>query len=129
MFNPVSTYRLQFHERFTLEDLGKLVCYFEKLGVKTLYASPVSRSVPGSKHGYDGVNPNQVNPEIGTTEQLKELAILLEEKKISWLQDLVPNHMAFHHHNEWLMDVLEKGKESEYASYFDHWNTNDGKIM
>ena len=36
-----------------------------------------------------------------------------------WIQDIVPNHMGFHHHNAWLMDVLKKGEDSSYRKYFD----------
>lgn len=131
MFNPLSTYRLQFHKGFTFKDLEHLLPYLKKLGIKTIYASPVFRAVPGSMHGYDGVNPNQVSPEIGTTEQLKELSKLLHNEGMHWLQDIVPNHMAYHYHNLWLMDVLEKGRQSEYASFFDiSWNTDSsGKIL
>jgi len=48
------------------------------------------------------------------------------------LQDIVPNHMAFDHRNPWLMDLLEKGPQSEYAAFFDSSFSSDfyrGKIM
>jgi len=119
MFNPVSTYRIQFHAGFTFHDLLKWIPYLHELGVKTIYASPIFSAVPGSMHGYDGVNPNQINPEIGTLEQLKAIAKQLSELGMSWIQDIVPNHMAYNHHNAWLMDVLKKGEESAYRRYFD----------
>ncbi|HRO41647.1 MAG TPA: malto-oligosyltrehalose synthase, partial [Flavipsychrobacter sp.] len=73
------------------------------------------------------INPHRVNPEIGTEEQLRNISARLNDSGINWLQDIVPNHMAFHPDNGWLMDVLEKGKESEYASYFDiNW---ESKLM
>src|SRR5688572_1098237 len=40
--------------------------------------------------------------------------------------------MSFHENNAWLMDVLEKGRGSEYAAYFDiDWNhpVYKGKLM
>jgi len=119
MFNPLSTYRFQFHQDFTFNHLERLIPYLQKLGIKTIYASPIFVAVPGSMHGYDNVNPSQVNPDIGTTEQLENLSKLLQSKGIAWLQDIVPNHMAYHQDNPWLMDVLEKGEESPYASFFD----------
>ena len=126
MFNPLSTYRLQFHEDFTFNDLEQLIPYLQKLGIKTIYASPIFTAVPGSKHGYDNVDPNQINPEIGTIEQLEKLSKLLQSKGLAWLQDIVPNHMAYHQDNPWLMDVLEKGEESLYASFFDIiWNAKN----
>jgi maltooligosyltrehalose synthase len=38
---------------------------------------------------------------------------------MNWLQDIVPNHMAFHPENAWLMDVLKYGRDSAYANHFD----------
>ncbi|MFD0764371.1 malto-oligosyltrehalose synthase [Mucilaginibacter lutimaris] len=119
MFNPVSTYRIQFHKDFTFANLEQIIPYLAKLGVKTLYASPIFSAVPGSNHGYDGVDPLTINPEIGTLEQLKDISKKLKQVGISWLQDIVPNHMAFHHHNKWLMDLLKNGPSSPYRNYFD----------
>ncbi len=101
----------------------------EKLGIKTLYASPVFEAVPGSTHGYDGINPHRINPEIGTEEDLRRISGKLREAGIGWLQDIVPNHMAFHPGNAWLMDVLEKGQASEYAGLLRHLWDVDEKLM
>jgi malto-oligosyltrehalose synthase/4-alpha-glucanotransferase len=119
MFNPITTYRIQFNKDFTFRDLEAILPYLHELGVKTIYASPIFEAVPGSTHGYDGVNPNQINPEIGTLAELKKIAAGLKELGMSWIQDIVPNHMAFHHHNLWLMDVLKNGDASVYRNYFD----------
>jgi malto-oligosyltrehalose synthase/4-alpha-glucanotransferase len=119
MFNPVSTYRIQFHKDFTFRHLDEIIPYLVKLGVKTLYASPIFKAVPGSSHGYDSVDPLSINPEIGTLDELKQVSKKLNDYGISWLQDIVPNHMAFHHDNAWLIDVLEKGPLSLYRNYFD----------
>jgi malto-oligosyltrehalose synthase/4-alpha-glucanotransferase len=132
MFNPVSTYRIQFHKGFTFHHLERMLPYLQKLGVKTIYASPIFEATPGSTHGYDGLNPHRINPEIGTEEELYGLSKKLAEAGITWLQDIVPNHMAFDPRNPWLMDVLEKGRHSVYAPYFDvAWNSSlfQGHIM
>lgn len=132
MNNPVSTYRLQFHKAFSFQEFEQLIPYFRKLGVGTIYASPILASTSGSTHGYDGVNPGRIDPEIGSLEKLRELSLALRESGIGWLQDIVPNHMAFHPENPWLMDVLEKGTQSSYATYFDiAWNSRlfHGKLM
>jgi malto-oligosyltrehalose synthase/4-alpha-glucanotransferase len=119
MFNPISTYRIQFHKGFTFRNFRKLIPYLHELGVKTIYASPIFEAVPGSNHGYDVVNPHRINPEIGTLEELQEISNELKQKEMYWLQDIVPNHMAFHPDNSWLMDILEKGPDSPYVGYFD----------
>ncbi|WP_461451943.1 malto-oligosyltrehalose synthase [Mucilaginibacter sp.] len=132
MFNPVSTYRIQFHQGFNFDDFERIIPYLEQLGVSTIYASPIFQSVPGSMHGYDGANPLQINTEIGTIEQLRLISKKLKKKNIGWIQDIVPNHMAFHPDNEWLMDTLKKGEESEYKIFFDQSLSSDlykGQIM
>jgi len=132
MNNPISTYRIQFHKEFSFNDFENIISYLKKLGVATVYASPVFASVPGSTHGYDGIHPHRINPEIGNEEQLKAIIERLRADEISWLQDIVPNHMAFHPDNKWLMDVLEKDRQSVYASFFDiDWDSQiyNGKLM
>jgi malto-oligosyltrehalose synthase/4-alpha-glucanotransferase len=119
MYNPVSTLRLQFHKEFTFDDFEKLIPFFSSLGVGTIYASPIFQAVEGSNHGYDVVNPHVINPEIGTIEQFERIIHQLRNNNIGWIQDIVPNHMAFHPSNSLLMDVLEKGPESKYAGFFD----------
>src|SRR5215217_7050945 len=99
MTNPISTYRFQFNKDFTFEDFEKLIPYLQKLGIGTVYASPILEAVPGSTHGYDGLNPHCINPEIGSLEQLKSISRQLTANKMQWLQDIVPNHMAFHPKN------------------------------
>jgi len=132
LYNPVSTYRIQFHKDFTFSAFEKIIPYLQKIGIKTIYASPIFKAVPGSNHGYDGTDPHVINPEIGTIKQLKNIEIKLNEAGIGWLQDIVPNHMAYQHDNAWLMDVLENGPQSRFSTYFDiDWNHKkfDGKIM
>ncbi len=132
MFNPISTYRIQFHKDFTFADLEKLIPYLQNLGISTVYASPIFSAVPGSVHGYDAVHPIAINPEIGTIEELYSLSGKLKEAGLGWVQDIVPNHAAYHTANVWLMDVLEKGEQSIYSSFFDTaWSSDlfTGKLM
>lgn len=132
MYNPATTYRIQFNKDFTFSHLEGIIPYLKKLGIGAIYASPIFEAVPGSTHGYDVTNPHVINPEIGTEEQLRSLTKLLRSAGIGWIQDIVPNHMAFHPQNQWLMDVLEKGVKSEFYSFFDIlWNSNaySGKVM
>ena len=119
MHNPVATYRIQFNKDFTFKDLEHIIPYLHQLGVSTIYASPIFEATPGSTHGYDVVNPLRINPEIGTLKQLENISKILKKFNIGWLQDIVPNHMAFHQNNTWLMDVLENGRRSAYADFFD----------
>lgn len=132
MFDPISTYRIQFHKHFNFSALEAIIPYLRKLGIRTIYASPIFHAVPGSVHGYDVLDPNVINPEIGTLEQLYAISRKLKEAGMSWVQDIVPNHMALYEDNPWLADVLEHGQNSTYARYFDiDWNHSacNGKIM
>lgn len=132
MKNPVSTYRIQFHSGFTFRDFERAIPYLDKLGVHTIYASPIFDAVPGSMHGYDSVNPHRLNPEIGTEAQLRAISKKLTNRGMRWIQDIVPNHMAFDPGNTWLMDVLEKGQLSPYARFFDiDWQSpvHEGRLM
>lgn len=120
---PSSTYRVQLHKEFPFEKLERIIDYLESLGITTIYAAPIMEATPGSMHGYDVVDPHTINPEIGDITQLKKLSETLRKKGMIWLQDIVPNHMAFHTRNFRLMDVLERGEHSSYYNYFDiNWN-------
>jgi malto-oligosyltrehalose synthase/4-alpha-glucanotransferase len=132
MFDPVSTYRIQFHKDFTFSHLMGIIPYLHDLGVITIYASPIFEAVPGSNHGYDVINPHRINPEIGTLQELEAISTKLRELGMHWIQDIVPNHMAFDPGNAWLMDVLEKGQASPFSRFFDiSWDVPafKGKLM
>ena len=106
MKTPSATYRIQFNKNFTFSDLDRILDYLHLLGISTIYASPVFESTPGSIHGYDVTNPHVINPEIGSLDEMKMLRHKLKEQGMTWLQDIVPNHMAFAAGNDRLMDVL-----------------------
>jgi (1->4)-alpha-D-glucan 1-alpha-D-glucosylmutase len=120
---PLVTYRIQFHAGFTFESAKAIAAYLADLGVSDLYASPIFTARTGSMHGYDFVNPKQINPELGGETGFEELLQELNQYQIGWLQDIVPNHMAFDSQNHMLVDVLENGSDSQYHDFFDiNWN-------
>jgi (1->4)-alpha-D-glucan 1-alpha-D-glucosylmutase len=119
MWIPSSTYRVQLNDGFTLTDLESVLDYLHELGVSTIYASPISTATKGSTHGYDVTDPLRLNPDIGTEDQLQRLSTTLHGLGMSWLQDIVPNHMAYDAANPWMQDMLERGPDSPYYAYFD----------
>jgi (1->4)-alpha-D-glucan 1-alpha-D-glucosylmutase len=130
---PSSTYRIQLNKDFTFKQLSGIIDYLQALGISTVYAAPILRSKPGSMHGYDVVDPHTIDSEVGQEEEFKSLSTTLRQKKMTWLQDIVPNHMAFDVKNKRLMDVLERAQYSPYYNYFDiNWKHQDedlkGKI-
>lgn len=116
---PLATYRLQFNTQFTFLDAEKIVEYFKKLGISDIYASPVFKSKNGSIHGYDVVDPLQINGQLGGQEAFNQLIVKAQEQHLGWMQDIVPNHMAFDSENRLLMDIFENGSRSKYYSFFD----------
>ncbi len=117
---PLSTYRLQFNRDFRFEDARQLVPYLYRLGVTHCYASPILKARSGSVHGYDIVDHNQINPEIGTEEEFRTLALELKGHGMGLILDTVPNHMGIGPgSNPWWQDVLENGRASAHANFFD----------
>ncbi len=117
---PTATYRLQFHRGFTFSDARAIVPYLAGLGVSHVYASPFFRAAPGSMHGYDVCDHNELNPEVGTREDFEALSAELRAHGLGLLVDFVPNHMGIERAlNPWWRDVLENGPASAYANFFD----------
>ena len=117
---PLSTYRLQFNNTFHFEHARRLVPYLQKLGITHLYSSPILKAREGSQHGYDIIDHNQVNPELGTEEEFRHLAAELKAHGMRLLLDIVPNHMGVGYgNNPWWQDVLQNGRTSIYADFFD----------
>ncbi len=117
---PLATYRLQFNRDFKFEDARRLVPYLHRLGVTHCYASPILKARSGSVHGYDIVDHNQINPEIGTEEEFRALSRELKAHGMGLILDTVPNHMGIGPGtNPWWQDVLQNGRASEHAEFFD----------
>jgi (1->4)-alpha-D-glucan 1-alpha-D-glucosylmutase len=132
---PSSTYRLQFHKEFTFRHAIELLDYLSRLGVSHLYASPILTARPGSTHGYDIVDHNEINPELGTPQDFEALVEALHKRGMGLILDIVPNHMGVGgKDNAWWLDTLEWGERSPHARYFDiDFKTNRrglrGKVM
>jgi (1->4)-alpha-D-glucan 1-alpha-D-glucosylmutase len=117
---PEATYRLQFHKGFTFRQAEALTGYFRALGITHVYASPYFEAVPGSTHGYDVINHNRLNPELGTREDYDAWTTALARAGLSHILDVVPNHVGVAtNHNAWWNDVLRYGPASPFARYFD----------
>lgn len=124
---PRATYRVQLHAQFNFEQARAAVPYLSALGISHLYTSPYLKASSGSSHGYDMVDPTQINPEIGTPAQHEALCSALADHGMGHLLDTVPNHMGVDDPgNRWWQDVLEHGLASPHAATFDiEWNPPD----
>jgi (1->4)-alpha-D-glucan 1-alpha-D-glucosylmutase len=105
---------------FTFKDTRNLIPYLAALGISHVYCSPYFKARPGSMHGYDVVDHNSLNPEIGTRRDFDELVETLRAHNMGHILDFVPNHVGIMGaDNAWWMDVLENGKASRFADFFD----------
>ncbi|MDP9240382.1 MAG: alpha-amylase family glycosyl hydrolase, partial [Actinomycetota bacterium] len=127
---PRSTYRLQLHAGFDFAAAGEVAGYLTDLGVSHVYTSPLLQAAAGSTHGYDVVDHSRADDELGGEQGRQVFAGRLRQLGLGCVVDLVPNHMsvAVPADNRWWWDVLARGQESEYASYFDiDWSR--GRIL
>jgi (1->4)-alpha-D-glucan 1-alpha-D-glucosylmutase len=116
---PLSTYRLQFNKNFTFKQAAAIVEYLKGLGISACYSSPYFKAVSGSPHGYDIVDYNKINDEIGNKKDYEKFVSRLSDNAMGQVLDIVPNHMAFSYDNKWLRSVLEYGRASPYSDFFD----------
>jgi (1->4)-alpha-D-glucan 1-alpha-D-glucosylmutase len=117
---PRATYRLQFHKEFGFADAAALAPYLARLGVSHLYASPYLKARPGSTHGYDIVDHDRLNPELGGDAAFADMVAALRQSGLGQVLDFVPNHMGVGGaDNPLWLDVLEWGPDSLYAGWFD----------
>ncbi len=136
-FPILSTYRLQLRGPssgfgFTFADAENLLDYFDELGVSHLYLSPIMTAVEGSTHGYDVTDPTTVSPALGGAAGLARLSAAARARGMGLIVDIVPNHVGIDkpEQNPWWWDVLQHGRSSEYASFFDiDWEVGNGRIV
>ncbi|EAR23430.1 malto-oligosyltrehalose synthase [Nitrococcus mobilis] len=117
---PTATYRLQFNRDFTFAQATQLVAYLHDLGISHCYASPYLKARSGSAHGYDIIDHTALNPELGDDQDFERFVGALHGHGMGQILDIVPNHMGvMGSDNRWWLDVLENGRASPYAEYFD----------
>lgn len=89
--------------------------YFEELGLTYLHLMPLFRCPPDNNDGGYAVSSyREVNPALGTTEQLTELARDLRLHGISLVLDFVFNHTSDEH--TWAQRAL--AGDEEYQNYY-----------
>ncbi|MGH9308531.1 MAG: malto-oligosyltrehalose synthase [Vicinamibacterales bacterium] len=117
---PVSTYRLQIHGAFPLGAAREVTAYLARLGISAVYTSPYFTASPGSTHGYDVCNHNEINPEVGGASAYATFTAAVKANGMGHVVDFVPNHMGIGTGaNAWWNDLLENGPSSPAAKFFD----------
>jgi (1->4)-alpha-D-glucan 1-alpha-D-glucosylmutase len=127
---PRATYRVQLTPDFGFDHAAAIAGYLARLGISHFYSSPVLQAAPGSTHGYDVVDHSRVNAELGGEQGHARLCRELGANHLGQVLDIVPNHMAIAgRHNRWWWDVLENGRSSRYATFFDvAWDPPERKL-
>jgi (1->4)-alpha-D-glucan 1-alpha-D-glucosylmutase len=107
------------HRGFGFRAAAAITGYLEDLGITDLYTSPYMRAAPGSNHGYDVLDHQQLNPELGTAHDHAAMCTAAREKSLGHVLDIVPNHMGIGSGNLLWMDLLENGPSARAARFFD----------
>lgn len=132
---PVSTYRVQLTPDFGFAAAAAVVPYLAALGVTHLYCSPYLQSAPGSRHGYDVVDHDRLDSDLGGPVAYLQLVEACAAAGLGVVLDIVPNHMAVsepEQQNAAWTSLLRAGRASPYASWFDvDWDSpdNPGKVL
>jgi (1->4)-alpha-D-glucan 1-alpha-D-glucosylmutase len=132
---PRATYRLQLSRDFGFAAAADLTSYLAELGISHAYCSPYLKARAGSPHGYDIVDHNALNPELGGAEAFETFCAALDHHGMGHILDLVPNHMGVGgDDNAWWLEVLEHGPAAPHAEFFDiDWSpvkqTLRGKVL
>lgn len=99
----------------TLSKLSERIPYFKELGITYLHLMPLFKSPEeNSDGGYAVSDYRQVNPALGTMQQLAGLSAELRQHGISLTIDFVFNHTSDEH--DWAMRA--KSGEAQYIDYY-----------
>ncbi len=97
-----------------LDGIRSKLPYLKDLGVTCIYLNPIFAAE--SYHRYDTLDYYEIDPHMGTKEDLRTLVSRAHTLGIRVILDGVFNHISSNHFL--FRDVLEKGRESQYFSCF-----------
>ena len=108
-----------------LKGIRDKIPYLKDLGITGVYLNPVFEA--HSNHKYNTRDYKKVDPHFGTNNDLKLLVQEAHEAGIKVMLDAVFNHTGSDH-PMW-QDVMEKGKDSEYANWYmiNKWPIEQGR--
>ena len=88
--------------------------YLQELGIGAIYLTPVHPSP--SNHKYDVLDYYDIDAGFGGKKAFLEFVQESKKRGINVMMDMVFNHVSSQH--PFFLDVVERGKESLYYSYF-----------
>ena len=98
-----------------LKGVGEKVDYLSELGVTYLHLMPLLKPRPGPNDGgYAVMDYRAVRDDLGTIDDLRNLATVLRRRGVSLTLDLVLNHVAAEH--DWAQNARDG--DSHYRGYF-----------
>lgn len=97
-----------------LRGIIRRLDYLEKLGITTIWLSPVYKS-PNDDNGYDISDYQDIMTEFGTMDDMDELIKQADQRNIKIIMDLVVNHTSDEH--KWFIES-RKGKDNPYRDYY-----------
>jgi glycosidase len=104
----------------TLRGITEKMDYLANLGVNVLWLTPIFPTP--SHHGYDATDLFEVEPRLGTKDDLKALLEAAHIRGIRILLDFVPNHISHEHP---LFVQARTDPDSHYRHWFEFINWPD----
>jgi len=99
----------------TLQGLEERLHYFQELGVNLIHVMPIMRCPEGSSDGGYAVSDfREINPEVGTLEDVRQLAGEMRKREQLLVLDVVVNHTSNKHY--WAQRA--RAGEQKYLDYF-----------
>lgn len=112
----------------SLKGITKKLDYIKDLGVGIIYLSPIPKSQ--SNHRYDTANYEDIDPYVGTEEDLKKLCAKAHQKGIKIVLDAVFNHTGNDsiYFNEYGNYNTLGAYQSEKSPYYDFYRKNNNEF-
>jgi glycosidase len=105
-----------------LAGIRKKIPYFKELGLTYLHLMPLFRCPEGENDGGYAISSyREVDPQLGTMTELRELADDLRTEGISLVLDFVFNHTANEH--EWALKA--RAGDEDYQNYYRMFSNRD----
>jgi (1->4)-alpha-D-glucan 1-alpha-D-glucosylmutase len=119
MYAPISAYRIHLSNDITFRRAADAISYLKELGIDALSVSSPFHSVQINERGLATIDPTRLDVELGAESGFAELNSELARSDMHLILDLNPSQMPAFHENAWWFDVLEWGRQSQYAGHFD----------
>lgn len=98
----------------TLNGIREKLGYLKRLGVNTIYLTPIFNSI--SNHKYDTKDYYEVDDQFGSTVAFRKLVDEIHKLNMRVILDGVFNHISSE--SEIFKDVIKNGRNSKYYNWF-----------